>query len=275
MEKIKMKRITYLILLAMIMLITAGTAKNVRAEDAKLSIPVSFSYSSTYWWRGYELDGKNVGVLWPGVGLNYGDLAVTFAAGIAETWITEETSALEKSAKSLTEIDLGAAYTFNRDKFSVVVGVMYVGYPYYDAAIPNAVEASFIESSAVLTIKTLLSPYVAFYYDYFLHEADTKTPVNEDYYVKVGASHNLISTEDGFAFSLGAYVGYYNNAYLDMSGWSDAVATTGISKNYKNMSFTSNFNYGRTLGKDFRKNTLYNAGKKNHFWASFGATVTL
>ncbi|MFH0976980.1 MAG: hypothetical protein V1874_14450, partial [Spirochaetota bacterium] len=85
---------------------------------------------------------------------------------------------------------------------------------------------------------------------------------------------NLISTDDGFAFSLGAYVGYYNNAYFDMSGWSDAVATAGISKNYKNIAFISGFNYGRTLGKDFRE-CSYNLGKKNHFWASFGVTATL
>jgi hypothetical protein len=272
MENLKMKRITYLILLAMIMLVTAGTAKYVHAEDAKISVPVSFSYNSTYWWRGYELDGPGVGVLWPGVGLSYGDLSLTFAAGIPETWITAEDTASEKYAKTFTEIDLGAAYTLNTDKLSVVLGVMYVGYPYYDAVNPNAVEASFIEGSAVLTLKTILSPYVAVYYDYFLNETDAKTPVAEDYYVKVGASHNLISTEDGFAFSLGAYVGYYNNAYFDMSGWSDAVATAGISKSYKNMSFTSGFNYGRTLGKDFRD---YNSGIKNHFWASFGATITL
>jgi hypothetical protein len=268
----KMKRITYLILLAMIILITAGTAKNVRAEDAKLSIPVSFSYSSTYWWRGYELFGPGVGVLWPGVGLAYGDLSVTFAAGIAETWITSEDTTSEKSAKALTEIDLGAAYTINKDKFSLALGVMYVGYPYYDAANPDAVEASFVEGSAVLTLKTLLTPYIAFYYDYFLHESDAKTPVKEDYYVKAGISHNLISTEDGFAFSLGGYVGYYNNAYFDMSGWSDAVLTAGISKSHKNVAFNSSFNYGRTLGKEFRD---YNSGIKNHFWATFGASITL
>ncbi len=267
-----MKRITYFILSAIIMVEAAGTAKEAHAEDAKLSVPVSFSYSSIYWWRGYELNGPGVGVLWPGVGLTYGDLSLTFTTGIAETWITAEDSASEKSAKALTEIDLGLAYTINKDKFSLTLGLMYVGYPYYDAANPDAVEASFIEGSAVLTLKTLLSPYVAAYYDYFLHETDAKTPVAEDYYVKFGVSHNLISTEDGFVFSLGGYLGYYNNAYFDMRGWSDAVATAGINKSYKNMSFTSSFNYGRTLGKDFRD---YNSGIKNYFWASFGATITL
>ena len=270
-----MKKFNFLCLTILVLIVLCVNGRKAYAEEKSITMPVSFSYSSTYWWRGYELFGKNVGVLWPGVGFNYGDLAMTFAAGIAETWITEETSALEKSAKSLTELDLGAAYTINKDKFSLALGLMYIGYPYYDALNASAVEASFIEGSAIFTLKTILSPYVAFYYDYYLHESDAKTPVNEDYYVKVGASHNLISTEDGFAFSLGVYVGYYNNAYLDMSGWSDAVATAGISKNYKNTSFTSNFNYGRTLGKDFRENPNYNAGKKNHFWASFGATVTL
>jgi hypothetical protein len=271
-EKIKMKKLTYLIISAMIMLGTAGTAKNVFAEDTKLSIPVSFSYSSTYWWRGVELDGKGVGVLWPGVGAVYGDFSFIAAAGISADWICLEDSEGKKGAKSLTELDLGAAYTINTSMFSVVLGLMYIGYPYYDAANPDAVEASFIEGSAVLTIKTMLSPYVAVYYDYFLNETDAKTPVNEDYYVKFGASHNLISTEDGFAFSLGAYIGYYNNAYFEMSGWSDAVVKAGIAKNYKNISFYGGCYYGRTLSKDFKD---YNSGIKNHFWADFGAGMTL
>ncbi len=267
-----MKRILGVAFLTLIMITGSGLVKNSSAEEAKLTVPVSFSYSSVYWWRGYELNGPGVGVLWPGAGITYGDLSLTAAAGIAETWITAESSASEKSAKALTEIDLGAAYTINKDKFTLALGVMYVGYPYYDKADPTAVEASFIEGSAVLTLKTLLSPYVAFYYDYFLHERKEETPVAEDYYVKAGVSHNLISTEDGFAFSLGGYVGYYNNAYFDMSGFSDAVLTAGISKSHKNISFNSSFNYGRTLGKDFRD---YNSGIKNHFWATFGASVTL
>ncbi|MBN2403075.1 MAG: hypothetical protein JXN64_11835 [Spirochaetes bacterium] len=248
----------------------SGTKAN--SEENKISVPVSMSYSGTYWWRGIELDGPGVGVFWPGAGISYGDLSMTFAAGIAETWITSEDSASEKSAKSLTEIDLGAAYTVNAEMLSVALGLMYIGYPYYNEVDPDAVEASFIEGSIVVTLKTILSPYAAFYYDYFLNERDEETPVKEDYYLKAGISHDLISTEDGFAFSLGGYVGYYNNAYFDMSGWSDAVLTAGLTKSYKDMSFTSSFNYGRTLGRDFRD---YNSGIKNHFWAGFGASITL
>ena len=265
-----MKKITYLILLATIMLVTAGTAKNVNAEDAKISVPVSFSYSSAYWWRGVVLPGN--GYLWPGAGLTYGALSLTAAAGISENWIGAENTADENTAKALTELDLGAAYTIDSKMVTIGLGVMYVGYPYYDASDKDATEASFIESNVTLTVKTFLSPYVAFYYDYYLNESDAETPTAEDYYVKAGVSHNLISTEDGFAFSLGGYVGYYNNAYFELSGWSDAVLTAGTSKSYKNMSFTSSFNYGRTLSKDFK---VANGGKKNNFWASFGATVTL
>ncbi|MFH0974226.1 MAG: hypothetical protein V1874_00415, partial [Spirochaetota bacterium] len=82
-----MKRITYFILSAMIMLGTAVMAKTAHAEDSKISVPVSFSYNSVYWWRGVELNGNGVGVLWPGIGLNYGDLALSAAAGISEAWI--------------------------------------------------------------------------------------------------------------------------------------------------------------------------------------------
>ena len=268
-----MKRISIVCLTLILALMLGFTGTKAYSEEKAYSIPVSMSYMSAYWWRGTVLSGG--GYFWPGVGFSYGDLSVSAAAGIPEDYITAENSGDKDHNKQYTELDLGAAYLIDTKMVSIGLGVMYVGYPYYDSENTDAIEPSFIESNVTLTLKTALSPYVAVYYDYFLNEQDSETPTSEDYYIKAGVSHDLISTEDGFAFSLGTYVGYYNNAYFDLSGWSDAVVSAITNKDYKNVSFSSSFNYGKTLGKEFKDYNKANGIKNNNFWATFGATVTL
>ena len=265
-----MKKISIVCLTLILAFMFGFTGTNkAYSEEKAYSIPVSMSYMSAYWWRGYVLDGG--GYFWPGVGFSYGDLSISAAAGVPEEWITAEDSGTKKDNKALTEIDLGVAYSIDAGIVGIDLGVMYIGYPYYDAADKNADDYSFIEGSVTVTANTILSPYVSAYYDYYLEESADKTPTDEDYYVKLGVSQDLISTDDGFAFSLGAYVGYYNNAMADASGWSDAVVTASTSKDYKNVNFSASFNYGRVLGKDFENDE----GIKNYFWSTFGATVTL
>jgi hypothetical protein len=96
--------------------------------------------------------------------------------------------------------------------------------------------------------------------------------VDEDYYIKISVSQDIISTKDRFTFSITFWAGYYNTPYWEMKGWSDAVAKLGISKEHNNISFNSGFYYGRTLSKEFMRAA---GGIKNHFWCDFGINYTI
>ncbi len=273
-------------------------------KEAFLQIPVSASYSSIYWWRGGELNGKGVGVFWPGVGLVLGETGIelSYAAGISEDFFSVEkkSSTLHKDEeKAKTEFDYGISYSIDIGEIlSLGLGALYAQYPFYDAVDSTAIDPSFYEFSLSLGGNTFLSPAIDLYYDIYVEETytamtakqqavyqalgysqaqmdrqvkvDNATSTNEDYYISFSISHDLISTEDGFGFSLSGLIGYYNNAYLDLKGWSDYVITAGISKNYEDISFEGGFNYGRTLHKDFETDDM-----KNHFWADFGVTYSL
>jgi hypothetical protein len=120
-------------------------------------------------------------------------------------------------------------------------------------------------------------PFVTVYYDYYVEETASKTPRDEDYYVKLALSQDLVSQND-FTFSAGAWVGYYNNAYLEREGWSDAGVTLGIAQKIGNATFKGAVNYARSLTSDFQITDTYNteAGKlRNHLWADFGISYSL
>jgi hypothetical protein len=269
------KALTIVYILISIPLITFIPG-NVSAADSTVTVPVSLSYSSIYWWRGVELNGKGVGVIWPGAGLSIGDLSFNFAAGISEDWIVQEDSASKDYAKSISEVDYGISYSLAAGPVAIGFGGTYIQYPFYDEVNKDATNPSFIEGAISLGLKTILNPKVSFYYDYYVesykNSSGDEVPQNEDYYVTFSLSQDLISTDDGFTFSLTGLVGYYNNAYLEREGFSDAVIRAEASKKYKDFTFVSNVNYGRTLGRDFRD---ANGGIKNNLWASFGISTIL
>ncbi len=276
-------------------------------QEAFLQVPVSMSYSSIYWWRGGELNGKGVGVFWPGIGLVIGDtgLELFYAAGISEDFFSVEkksTTLTKDNEKKKTEFDYGICYSIDiAEIISLGVGALFAQYPFYDAAdtaTSTSIDPSFYEFSLSLGVDTLLSPTLDLYYDMYVKEtytamtanqqavytalgysttqmdtqvkSDNATPTKNDYYATFSISHDLISTDDGFGFSLSALIGYYNNAYLDLKGWSDYVVSAGMSKDYEDLSFEAGLNYGRTLDKDFETDDM-----KNHFWADFGVTYSL
>jgi hypothetical protein len=241
---------------------------------------VSFSYSGTYWWRGYVLNDE-AGTFWPGVGAVIGDtgLEINLAAGLSENWFTREAE-IKDAAKSYTEIDYVISYSREIDKLSLGLSLMYYQYPFYDEADPEATDISYFEAGASCGYDTILSPSLELYYSYYPEDSvgsDGKNvPTAEDYYAKLSISHDIISTEDGFALSAGAWIGYYNNAYAEASGLSDAVISLGLSKDYDNLSAFSTLYYGRTIGKDFKdSNKESGVTVKDHFWCDFGLTYTL
>ncbi len=250
-------------------------------EEAALQFPVSFSYSSVYWWRGYVLS-EEAGFFWPGVSavLWNSGVELNITAGICENWFTEETSESEDWAKSYTEVDYTVSYSKEIDKLSLGFGLMYFQYPFYDEADPELIDPSYFEGSVTCGYDTILSPSLELYYDYFPEDSigsdGKKVPTTEDYYIKLAVSHDIVSTEDGFALTAGAWIGYYNNAYYEASGLSDAVISLGLSKDYNNLSAFSDLYYGRTIGKDFRDaNGEAGVTVKDHFWCDFGLTYTL
>jgi len=254
-EIYKMKKLSLMCCVLFITVALNSVPVFATDEGTSITVPVSLSYSSVYWWRGIELNGRGVGVIWPGTGLNIGNFSLTLASGISEDWISQEEKVPKDTAKSLTEMDYGASYLLETGIVALSVGAMYVQYPYYDEVNKDATDPSFAEGSLSLGLKTLLSPKASFYYDYYVKSYDNEEgesiPQNEDYYATFSISQDLISTEDGFTLAIGALIGYYNNAYLERKGFSDAVVKLEATKKYKSITVTSNVNYGRTIDSDF------------------------
>lgn len=276
--------LSLLVLLSSVFAFAEEAKEEAKEEAASVSVNAGVTYSSIYWWRG-EVINYGAPVFFPEAGVSYGDISLSLLSGISQDWLTsenknpdpnDETKISEKDAKILTEIDYVLAYSHEFEMFSIGAGIAYFQYPFFDEIDKEAKDPSFFEGSLSLTVNTLLSPTIDLYYDYYvearLGEDGEEVPVSEDYYAKFSVSHDLISTEDGFALTLGAWAGYYNDPYYEVKGWSDAAGSLGFSKEYNGLTAASTFYYGRTLGKDFK---LYNNGKKNHFWCDFGISYSM
>lgn len=271
-----------LLLIRLGLIFIAGTAifqnSPAAAEGSFLSVPVSLTYTSTYWWRGVELNGKGSGVIWPTVGLGLGQtgLSVSLAAGINTDYFAAEKEADRDSAQKYHEIDYGISYAKDIGNIiSLGLGAMFVHYPWYDADNSITNNNSFVEGSVSLTLKTVLSPKIDFYYDYYIEEnvdLGKNVPQSEDFYIKLSLSQDLLKAGD-ITLLLSPWLGYYNNAYLDAKGFSDAGLKIGLSSTAKGVTFAGGFYYARSLKSDFQ--VSYGTGRlKNHFWADFGASYT-
>jgi hypothetical protein len=259
-----------LITAVLFVIIAEGKLYSPYAAERFIKVPVSFSYSSTYWWRGMQINGRGVGVLWPGIAIQLDDFSISYAAGISEDWISRESSAEEDAEKVKTEMDYGISFSRNLEAITLNIGVLYVHYPYFNEVDPDATNPSFWEGSLSIGLNTVLSPTIEFYYDYYIEAREGNdgddVAVNEDYYIKLSLSQDLIATKFGFTFTISAWVGYYHNPYFEAEGWSDAVASMAISKEEGDLSFTAGFYYGRTLSRNFRQ---ANSGIKNNLWCDF------
>ncbi len=281
-----MKKIALMLLLFALAAITAFSS-HAHAEGF-LKVPVSVSYSSTYWWRGTEFYGKNIGLIWTSAGLELGDtgLSLSVASGLSQDYLTQtddstaEYEENRKIQKSFSEFDYGVSYSTEiAEMLSLGAGLLYIHYPFFDEADSAALDQSFWELSLSLGLKTVLSPTLELFYDYYVEEmtgADgEETPVDEDYYIKLSVSHDLISAE-GFTFGAGAWLGYYNNAYLEREGWSDAGVSLSMAKELGGATFSGAFYYAYTIGDDFQEASVYTGTGmlKNHLWAEFGVSYT-
>ncbi len=318
---------TALIVLALGLFSIQGPAVPAAAEEEKsfLSVPLSLSYASTYWWRGVELNGKGVGVLWPSAGVNFGNtgLSILAAAGLNADYFTAEkqpktpmaTSGTAadylayvsrdrrlgfKNSQTYHEFDYGMYFSRDIGEMATIgLGAMYAHYPFYDRADHRLKDPSYIEGSFFMALKTMLSPRIDFYYDYYVKNrrvalydgssypdgkpvsmlVSAHTPKNEDYFIKFSLAQDLVATDQGFKFTISPWIGYYNNKYLDRVGFSDAGVKAGISKAYKKASFTAGLYFARSLSSDFYSfdtdgNLVKDAKLRNHFWADFGAGYT-
>jgi hypothetical protein len=258
---------------------TAGSGP-AAAEDSFIRVPLGLSYSSSYWWRGIELNGKDVGVAWANAGLELGSTGITLfaAAGLSEDYLLYDNTGFEdyrQGQKSLSEFDYGVSYSVTvAEKVSIGLGAAYIHYPYYDALVKDATDPSFAEGSLSVGLKVPLNPTLSVYYDYYVEESAAKTPRDEDYYARFSVSHDLLSKND-FTFTAGAWAGYYNNAYLEREGWSDAGLSLAIGFAAGDASFRGAAYYARSLSSDFQLEDA-DAGKmKNHFWSEFGVSYKI
>jgi len=269
--------------LAALALLSAGIApgKAIAEEGGSfLKVPVGLSYASTYWWRGVELNGKGSGVLWPSAGLVLGDTGISLlvAAGLNADYLLADRSGDHKYIRPTHEIDYGASFAKDLgDIASFGVGILYAQYPYYDDYDSTALNPAFLEGSLGLGLKTILNPRLDFYYDYYVKEKE-ETPRDEDYYVKFSLAQEFAKTNDS-AITLSAWIGYYNNAYADAKGFSDAGLRLGFLKDFSGTAFGAGLYYARSLDSDFQQEYDPNGdgrGKiKNHVWVDFSMTRTL
>jgi len=282
-----MKKLLMMSIAAMMLLSLGFAAPADLSAESAIRVPLSMSYNSTYWWRGVEINGKSVGVLWLGAGIQVGNtgLILNAYAALPEDYLiqTDKTAGPHEdhymTQKSITEFDYGATYETDIAGIATLgLGAYYVHYAFFDEANPSAIDPSFIETSLSLALKTFLTPKITFYYDYFMEERTGRdgkpTPVNEDYYINFALSQALIEAQ-GFTFSVGGWVGYYNNAYLEASGWSDAGVTLGFTYSHGDASFGGNFNYARSLTEDFQVEYSDVGVLKNHLWVEFDVSYKI
>lgn len=272
-----MKKIFFAVTLPFvaIALIFSGVSQ-LHAQNA-IAVPLSLSYASTYWWRGVELNGRSVGVMWLGAGLEIGNTGLTlnFYSALSQDYLiqTDESQpayeGYKNTQKAKSEFDYGLSYEKTiAEIFTIGAGLYYVHYPFYNDDATLTANPSFIEASLSLGIKTILNPKLTVFYDYYIEETDAKTPVNEDYYVNLALSQPLIEA-DGFTFTLGGWVGYYNNAYLDASGFSDAGISAGFGYSKGKATYNGTLYYARSLTKDFQVEYENVGVLKNHLWVEF------
>lgn len=277
-----MKKVHVLLAASAAIITLLGTIgrKSAAAEERFIRVPLGLSYSSSYWWRGVELNGKDIGIVWANAGLELGSTGITIfgAAGLSEDYLLYDNSGYEdyrRGQKSLSEFDYGASYSVTvAEKVAIGAGVAYIHYAFYDALDKNATNPSFVEGSLSVGLKTVLNPTLYFYYDYYVEESAAKTPQNEDYYIRLTVSHDIMAKND-FTFTGGAWAGYYNNAYLEHKGWSDAGLSLTIGYTAGDATFRGAAYYARSLSGDFQLEDA-DAGKmKNHLWAEFAVTYKI
>lgn len=290
---------TILTLCTVFLVFSVLSPQQASSQESSFNIPLSASYSSVYWWRGVELNNtenpkESVGVFWSGIAIEYGGLSIFYATGISEDmWRRRNTEDLENDgtgngeddlardkAKEKTEMDYGVSYEFEIKPLTILASVIYFQYPFFDETDKSntAIDPSLWEVGISLGVDTILSPSIECYWDYYVEERksdtnpDEETPINEDYYVKLAVSQEIAGKKDVYSFAIGAWAGYYNNAYFELKGWSDAGSTLSLSTNHENLSIKAAVYYARTLDKDFKKAAGY---VKNHTWCDFGITYKL
>lgn len=255
-----------------------------------------------------ESPSDSVGIVWSGFAIKYAGFSILCAGGFSEDlWRRRNTEDLEDpevedeteedaignnqddssrdTAKTKTEVDYGISYKLEIKPVKIAASVLYVQYPYFDEMdnshldddpTVDSTDPSFWEAGLSLDVDTILSPSVEFYWDYYVedykNDKGEDVPVDEDYYVKLSVSQEIVGKKDVYSLAMGAWAGYYNNAYMELKGWSDAGGSLEISVDHESLSIFATVYYARTLDKDFVEAAGF---VKNHTWCDFGITYKI
>jgi hypothetical protein len=264
-------------LVCMLIAHPAGALQNgPSGEQPFISVPVSILYTSTYWWRGVELNDKGAGVIWPSIGLGLAGTGLSFviATGVNVDSLAATDRYTREKTNKYHEFDYGAAYTSDIGDWAVIgAGLMYIHYPFYDSDGTVTNNNSFFETSFSISSKTILNPRLDLYYDCYIKEnadIDPQGPRFQDFYIKLSCSQDVLKAGD-FSASVSAWVGYYNNPYRGRDGFSDMGLKIGTARMYMNTTFAAGFYYAYSLTSDFQVKGAYGSGGlKHHVWADFG-----
>jgi len=246
-----------------------STTNQTKTKKFQIGIPVGFYYSSTYWWRGFQFYGNNVGMITPYVGLSFGDtgLSLTIASDTSTNLLRAKISDADfTTAKSVQEFDFILAYSTNFGKYLAFgAGAAFYYFPFSTVAL----NGSLVEFNVSLGVNVILNPTVTVYYDiYPTKNASAPTnPQFSDFYVKLSINQEIVNYKS-FTLSAGAWAGYYNDPWGGATGFSDAGAKLAFGYTYKDVSFGTTFYYAASLTSDFQGEGI------NHFWTDFSISYT-
>ena len=182
MNKIRSRRFTFFMVLAVLVAATCGGP--VMAEEESPTADLTISLMSQYLWRGYELSRGDSLVVQPSMTIGYKGLS-------ANIWENIDTDPQTPAIHNLNETDITLAYARDFGAFSGEAG--YIWYVLRDAEYDSQ------EFYVTATMNTFLSPTLTIYREFY-HAPST--------YITLGISHSLPLPWDRLTLDLGLQGSY-------------------------------------------------------------------
>lgn len=233
-------------------------AGSVAQAEITPTVGLSVDYFGKYIWRGQDFTDEPV--LQPGATIGLGKVTL----GI---WGNLETTNVNNEKNAFTEVDYTIDYS---DSVPGVEGLGYsLGIISYD--FPET-GAQTYEAYLGLSLDTVLSPSLTYYYDY--DDVDSS-------YVSVGVGHSIpdiLGPDSGVAADLSASLGWgaskYNNAYwgVNDSAINDLVLGAAFPFGLGPVTVTPSVNYVILTDSDIKASNAFNTDNE-YLFAGIGVAM--
>jgi hypothetical protein len=244
----------------------AGAAESGEAKGIGLS--VGLTYYSNYLWRGTYFYGGE-GAFSPSAAWEIFSTGLTLSiAGEFAADYFFESDGRKSTGFDFHSVDFGLDYSHTfADLVTLGAGLWY--WHYFNSKDALGVDASFLTATVSLGFEVLLSPFIAFTYDYYVDRDFCVDGENKkDFYLQAGIGHEFEITPE-VAVSLGLAAGYYHARSIRAFGISDIDAFVGLAFSKGILSLSSEFHYVAVPMKEF-----YAGGDVHRWYATFGAALS-